>query len=100
MSSSLFGQLFGLRYKAIEKSLYGRPTHNDLLDFCMGVGSNVFGYISLFLYQLLLVRGMRSFGDNRKTSLLIAQCVFLTIICDGRLYDIMNPAFVFVNMFL
>ncbi|GFZ41320.1 O-antigen ligase family protein [Bacteroides nordii] len=97
LSSSLFEQLFGHGYKAIEKDLYGRPTHNDLLEILYD-----YGVMSLVIYLLflckLLVRGIRSFKDNRKNVfLLFAMCNFLLLSMMNCM--IMNPAFVFVNMF-
>ena len=97
LSSSLFEQLFGHGYKAIEKDLYGRPTHNDLLEILYDYGVMSLVIYLLFLYKLL-VRGIRSFRDNRKNVfLLFTMCNFLLLSMMNCM--IMNPAFVFVNMF-
>lgn len=96
-SSSLFEQLFGHGYKAIEKDLYGRPTHNDLLEILYD-----YGVVALLLYVLFLIglvyRGIKAFIINRSNVyLLFAVCNFLLLSMMNCM--ITNPAFVFVNLF-
>ena len=69
-SLSLFEQLFGHGYKAIEKDLYGRPTHNDLLEILYD-----YGVVALLLYVLFLIglvyRGIKAFIINRSNVYLL-----------------------------
>lgn len=96
-SSSLLERLFGHGYKATEKDLYGRPTHNDLLEILYD-----YGVIALLLYLLflfsLVYRGIKAFIINR------ANVYLLFAVCNSLLLSMMNcmitnPAFVFVNLF-
>ena len=96
-SSSLLERLFGHGYKATEKELYGRPTHNDLLEILYD-----YGVITLLLYVFflfgLLYRGIKAFITNRaNVYLLFAVCNFLLLSMMNCM--ITNPTFVFVNLF-
>ena len=97
LASPIFEQLFGHGYMAVVKDLYGRPTHNDLMEILYD-----YGLIASFIYVIFLiklfVRGFRSFYNNRKNIfLLFAICNLLLLSMINCM--ITNPAFVFVNMF-
>lgn len=96
-SSSLLERLFGHGYKATEKDLYGRPTHNDLLEILYD-----YGVVALLLYVIflfsLLYGGIKAFIINKaNVYLLFAVCNFLLLSMMNCM--ITNPVFVFVNLF-
>lgn len=95
-ASSISEQLFGHGYMAIVNDLYGRPTHNDLLEILYD-----YGLIALFIYLIFLIKlfilGFRSLCYKKDILLLFTVCnIFLLSMINCM---ITNPAFVFVNMF-
>lgn len=95
-SSSLLEQVFGHGYKAIEKDLFGRPTHNDLLEIMYDYGLLSLVVYLIFLLNLLLY-GLKLFFHERNYLLLFTMCNLLLLSMINCM--ITNPAFVFVNMF-
>lgn len=97
LTSSIFEQLFGHGYMAVVNDLYGRPTHNDLMEILYDYGLMALVIYLIFLVKLF-IRGFKSFCSNRKDIfLLFTMCnLFLLSMINCM---ITNPAFVFVNMF-
>nr|WP_310508631.1 O-antigen ligase family protein [Bacteroides faecis] len=97
LSSTLLEQLFGHGYKAIERDLYGRPTHNDLLEILYD-----YGLISLIVYLLflinLLAHGINMFRANKQNIYLLFT-IFNLLLLSMMNCMITNPVFVFVNNF-
>ena len=97
LSSTLLEQLFGHGYKAIERDLYGRPTHNDLLEILYD-----YGLISLIVYLLflinLLAHGINMFRAN-KQNIYMLFTIFNLLLLSMMNCMITNPVFVFVNNF-
>ena len=96
-SSTLLEQLFGHGYKGVEKNLYGRPAHNDLLEILYD-----YGLISLIIYLAflaqLLIRGISMFRANKQNIYLLFTMLNLFLLSMMNCM-ITTPAFVFVNMF-
>lgn len=97
LTSSIFEQLFGHGYMAVVNDLYGRPTHNDLMEILYDYGLMALVIYLIFLIKLF-IRGLKSFCSNRKDIfLLFTMCNLLLLSMINCM--ITNPAFVFVNMF-
>ena len=97
LTSSTLEQLFGHGYMAVYNDLYGRPTHNDLIEILYD-----YGLIALVIYLifiiLLFIRGFKSFISNKKDIFLLFTICNLFLLSMINCM-ITNPAFVFVNMF-
>lgn len=96
-SSSFAKQLFGHGYKAVEKDLFGNPSHNDLLEILYDFGLIALIIYIIFLFKLLL-NGFKLLYINRNNFLLsFTMCnIFLLSMINCM---ITNPVFVFINMF-
>ena len=96
-SSSIIEQLFGHGYMAVVNDLYGRPTHNDIMEILYDYGLIALAIYLIFIIKLF-IRGSRSFWSNRQDIfLLFTMCNLLLLSMINCM--ITNPAFVFVNMF-
>ena len=96
-SSSIIEQLFGHGYMAVVNDLYGRPTHNDIIEILYDYGLIALAIYLIFIIKLF-IRGFRSFWSNRQDIfLLFTMCNLLLLSMINCM--ITNPAFVFVNMF-
>lgn len=96
-SSSIIEQLFGHGYMAVVNDLYGRPTHNDIMEILYDYGLIALAIYLIFIIKLF-IRGSRSFWSNREDIfLLFTMCNLLLLSMINCM--ITNPAFVFVNMF-
>lgn len=96
-SSSIIEQLFGHGYMAVVNDLYGRPTHNDIMEILYDYGLIALAIYLIFIIKLF-IRGGRSFWSNRQDIfLLFTMCNLLLLSMINCM--ITNPAFVFVNMF-
>ena len=96
-SSSIIEQLFGNGYMADVNDLYGRPTHNDIMEILYDYGLIALAIYLIFIIKLF-IRGSRSFWSNRQDIfLLFTMCNLLLLSMINCM--ITNPAFVFVNMF-
>ena len=96
-SSSIIEQLFGHGYMAVVNDLYGRPTHNDIMEILYDYGLIALAIYLIFIIKLF-IRGSRSFWSNRQDIfLLFTMCNLILLSMINCM--ITNPAFVFVNMF-
>ena len=96
-SSSIIEQLFGHGYMAVVNDLYGRPTHNDIMEILYDYGLIALAIYLIFIIKLF-IRGFRSFWSNKQNIfLLFTMCNLLLLSMINCM--ITNPAFVFVNMF-
>lgn len=96
-SSSIIEQLFGHGYMAVVNDLYGRPTHNDIMEILYDYGLIALAIYLIFIIKLF-IRGFRSFlSDRQDIFLLFTMCNLLLLSMINCM--ITNPAFVFVNMF-
>lgn len=96
-SSSIIEQLFGHGYMAVVNDLYGRPTHNDIMEILYDYGLIALAIYLIFIIKLFM-RGFRSFWSNKQNIfLLFTMCNLLLLSMINCM--ITNPAFVFVNMF-
>ena len=96
-SASIIEQLFGHGYMAVVNDLYGRPTHNDIMEILYDYGLIALAIYLIFIIKLF-IRGFRSFWSNKQNIfLLFTMCNLLLLSMINCM--ITNPAFVFVNMF-
>ena len=96
-SSLIIEQLFGHGYMAVVNDLYGRPTHNDIMEILYDYGLIALAIYLIFIIKLF-IRGFRSFWSNKQNIfLLFTMCNLLLLSMINCM--ITNPAFVFVNMF-